>query len=121
MEYEQFKAILFIYIGTVFYALASFYHLSFKEWNLVKALLVAIPLVIIEYLFSLNGNRKLNELYKINPLSILIITISFYFVNIWLLNLFVLKNNINFYREIIAFILIIIAFLVSSNMVKTPF
>ena len=106
---------LLIYIGTIFYSLAAFYHLSIKEWTFIKAFLIALPLVIIEYIFSLNGNRRLNELYKFNPLSILIITMCFYFINIWLLNFFIIKNNINILREFIAFILIICAFLISTN------
>jgi hypothetical protein len=117
MELGKISSILFIYIGTIFYALAAFYHLSFKEWTFTKAFIVAIPLVIIEYIFSLNGNRQLNEAHKINPLTIMIITMCFYFINIWLLNFFIIKNKINILRELIAFILIILAFLISTNIV----
>lgn len=31
-------SLLYIYIGTVFYTIASYYHLSLKEWNINKAL-----------------------------------------------------------------------------------
>ena len=74
-----------------------------------------MPLVIIEYIFSLNGNKKANETLQFNPLQILIITMSFYFINIWLLNYFIIKNKINVVREIISFILIISAFSISNN------
>jgi hypothetical protein len=115
MDVEYLKSFLFIYIGTVFYSIAAFYHLSFEHWTLNKALLVAIPLVILEYIFSLTGNKQLNHLYNINPLSILLITMCFYFINLWLLNFFVLKNDIDIVKEFVAFIFIIFAFLISAN------
>jgi uncharacterized membrane protein len=70
---------------------------------------------LIEYVFSLRGNHSLNEDFKINPVSIMLIIMCFYFINTWLLNYFVLKNEINPIREIISLILIIIAFYISSN------
>jgi len=39
----------------------------------------------------------------------------FYFINTWLLNYFVIKNKINPVREVISFILILIAFYISTN------
>lgn len=108
-------SIIYIYIGTIFYTLASYYHLSLDEWNLKKALLIAIPLVIVEYIFSLRGNKILNKVFDINPVSIMLITMCFYFVNTWLLNYFFIKNEINPIREIISFILILIAFYISTN------
>lgn len=80
-----------------------------------KALSIAIPLVIIEYIFSLRGNHSLNEEIKVNPVSIMLITMCFYFINTWLLNYFVIKNKINPIREIISFVLILIAFYISTN------
>ncbi len=109
------KSLLYVYIGTVFYTLASYYHLSLKDWTLKKALIIAVPLVLIEYIFSLRGNHSLNEDFKINPVSIMLITMCFYFINTWLLNYFVLKNEINPIREIISLILILIAFYISTN------
>lgn len=109
------KSLLYIYIATLFYTLASYYHLTLKEWNIRKALFIAIPLVIIEYMFSLRGNHSLNEDFKINPISIMLITMCFYFVNTWLLNYFIIKNKINPFREIISFVLILIAFYISTN------
>jgi len=74
-----------------------------------------MPLVVIEYIFTLNGNKKANEILKFNPLQILLITMSFYFINIWLLNYFIIKNKINPIREIISFIFILGAFSISNN------
>jgi hypothetical protein len=112
---DKIKILLLIYIGTIFYALASFFHLSIKEWSFKKAFLIAMPLVAIEYIFTLNGNKKANEILKFNPLQILLITMSFYFINIWLLNYFIIKNKINPIREIISFIFILAAFSISNN------
>ena len=114
---NKLKSILFIYIGTIFYVMASYFHLSFKDWNFKKAFIVAIPLVGIEYFFSLQGNKHLNE-ENINPISIVLITMCFYFINTWILNFFVIKNELNFGKEILSFILIIFAFMLSSNLYK---
>ena len=109
------KSYLYVYIGTVMYTLASYYHLSLKDWSFFKALKIAIPLVLIEYTFSLRGNRILNDTFNINPIEILLITMCFYFVNTWLLNYFVIKNKLTTAKEIISFILILMAFYLSSN------
>ena len=112
---DKIKILLLIYIGTIFYTLAAFFHLSIKDWSFKKAFITAMPLVVIEYIFTLNGNKKANEILKFNPLQILLITMSFYFINIWLLNYFIIKNKINPIREIISFIFILGAFSISNN------
>lgn len=109
------KSYLYVYIGTVFYSLAAYFHLSLKDWNFKKAFTIAIPLVLIEYFFSLRGNKYLHDYSNKNPVQILLITMCFYFVNTWLLNYFIIKNPVNFWRELISFILILIAFSLSSN------
>lgn len=110
------KYIIYIYIGTVFYTLASYYHLSLKDWTLKKAFTIAIPIVLIEYFFSLQANRKLNEVFKLSPVSIVLITMCFYFINAWILNLFIIKNHIVVWREILSFALIFGAFYITTNM-----
>jgi uncharacterized protein (DUF486 family) len=115
ITYDKFKILSLIYIGTIFYTLAAYYHLKIKDWTIIKALSLAIPLVIIEYSFSLRGNRQANQILNMNVLQILIITMTFYFINAWLLNYFLLKNKLNVMREIISFILIIAAFYISNN------
>jgi uncharacterized protein (DUF486 family) len=106
---------ILIYIGTIFYTMAAFYHLSFKEWTIKKAMMTAIPLVLIEYIFLLTGNKKALDELNLNPIQILIVTITFYFINIWLLNYFIIKKEINLKREIIAFALIASGFAISQN------
>jgi len=76
---------------------------------------MAVPLVAIEYIFSLHGNRYANSILNFNALQILLITITFYFINAWLLNYFIIKNKVNPTREIISFILILLAFYISNN------
>jgi len=101
--------------GTLCYTIASYYHLKLgNNWTFMNAFIIAIPLVIIEYIFSLHGNHYANTILKQSPHNILIITVCFYFVNLWLLNYFVLKHRIEPIHEIIAFCLIIAAFFVST-------
>ena len=59
------KTYLFIYIGTIFYVIASYFHLSIKKWNLKQAYLIAIPLVMVEYYFSLNGNLISSTVFNV--------------------------------------------------------
>jgi hypothetical protein len=81
------KSYLYVYIGTIFYTLAAYYHLSLKDWSFLKALKIAMPLVFIEYTFSLRANRSLNKTFNNNSVQILLITMCFYFINV--LNLFI--------------------------------
>ena len=107
--------VLLIYVGTLFYSLASFYHLKFKgdEWTFFKAFAIAMPLVAMEYTFSLHGNYFAHANLGMTSMQILIMTICFYFVNVWLLNILILKHRVN-YRQLIAFALVVAAFLVSN-------
>lgn len=108
--------IIFIYIGTLCYAIASFLHLKLQNWSMIKAFLIAIPFVFIEYQFSLRGNKYANSILRLNPVQILLLTVAFYFINVWLLNFFIIKNRIIWWRELIAFILVIGAIAISTNM-----
>ncbi len=111
------KPYFLIYLGSIFFVLAAYYHLSYKPWTFSKALSTALPLVCIEYIFSLNGNHMAHEDLDLNPIQILIITITFYFINLWLLNYFVIKKTINLKKEIVAFGLIVTGFLLSENII----
>lgn len=108
--------IIFIYLGTLCYVTASYFHLSLQEWTFLKALAIALPIVLIEYQFSLRANRIANQYHNFNPLQILLITLCFYFTNTWLLNFFIIKNPINYQRELIAFALIITAFFITTRL-----
>ena len=105
-----------IFIGTIFYVLASYYHLKIiNNWTFLKALAIAIPFVLIEYSFTLHGIHHSYTYLNHSTSTILIITISFYFINMWAFNYFILnQNNINLFREIIAFLLIGGAFYISN-------
>lgn len=111
--------LLLIYTGSVCYVLASYYHLKLGEnWRFFTALAIAIPIVLVEYTFSLHGNHYANKYLDLTALDILIITMCFYFVNLWVLNRFVLKHRPHkIWMEIVAFILIIIAFVI-TNVIK---
>lgn len=104
-----------IYIGTVFYTLAAYYHLKIKKWTFIQALIIAIPFVLIEYQFSLRGNFYAKNHLLMNAVEITLITMIFYFINSWLLNFFVLKDPLNWWREGLAFIFILLAFVITTN------
>jgi uncharacterized protein (DUF486 family) len=104
-----------IFVGSVFYTIASYFHLKLKNWTFLKALLIAIPFVFIEYQFSLRGNFHAGRHLKLNSIQTVIITMCFYFINAWILNYLVLKQNVTWWREIVSFMLIISAFLVSTQ------
>ena len=108
-----------IYIGTWFYTLAAYLHLKLGEsWTFSKAYMLALPLVAIEYLFSLRGNHAANAFHGLNPLQILAITLCFYFINLWILNKFVLKNPVIWWREILCFALIMCAFFITTTSLR---
>ena len=104
-----------IFIGSVCYTIASFYHLKIQNWTFLKALLIAIPFVIIEYQFSLRGNMHARRHLNLNAVEIVIITMCFYFINAWILNYLVLKQNMTVWREILSFVLIVCAFLITTQ------
>ena len=106
---------LLIFIGSVCYTIASFYHLKIQNWTFLKALLIAIPFVIIEYQFSLRGNMHARRHLNLNAVEIVIITMCFYFINAWILNYLVLKQNMTVWREILSFVLIVCAFLITTQ------
>ena len=108
---------ILIYIGSIFFVLAAYFHLSFKEWTLKRALITALPLVFIEYCFLLPGNHKAKEELLLNPIQILVIMLVFNFINLWIFNRFVSKSKLNYKREILAFGFIIAAFLTSQNLI----
>lgn len=103
-----------IYIGTVFYVLAMYTHLSFKPWTFTKAIAFALPLVVVEYIFALNGDHIAHTTLGLSAQQILITTMTFYFVNLWILNYFVLHHKVRPLNELVAFALIIGAFMVTN-------
>lgn len=106
----MYLAIFLIYIGTCFYTAASFLHLKFKKWTFWRGYLLAIPLVLIEYIFNIYGT-KLAVLKGISVQQIMILIFCFYLLNIQILNWLVLQNKakIELWRELLALILVIAA------------
>ena len=86
-----------------------------ENWTFAKAYGIAIPFIMLEYIFSLHGNYFLHYKLDYSPMDVLIITICFYFVNLWLLNYFILKHKgHNIYMEILCFGLVLTAFLLTT-------
>jgi uncharacterized protein (DUF486 family) len=72
-----------LYLGSVFYILAQYGHLLLTDWTISKAMIIALPLVLIEYVFVLNGTHSA-KISGENPLNILLLVMCFNFVNIYI-------------------------------------
>ena len=106
-----------IFMGAVFYTIASYYHLKFGQWSLSTALMFSLPFAGIEYAFALQGNYLAYKELGLEPSKILIVTIIFNFICIWVFNYFVMNITWDvrkFLNEFIAFLFIIAAFSISN-------
>ena len=106
-----------IFLGSLSYTIASYYHLIMDDWHwtFIKALAIAIPFVLIEYQFSLRGNFYAHNILGLNAVQIVLITMTFYFINAWLLNYFILKKHkVIWWREFLAFLLLTSAFVITT-------
>ena len=87
-----------------------------EDWTFWRGYAIAIPLVCVEYVFNIWGNKMAN-LHGMNVVQIMMLIISSYMVNIWLMNVLVLKQGgVVFWREAVALALLVGAIAVSSNM-----
>lgn len=55
--YSMISILLLLLMGSIFYILAQYYHLTFEEWSIWKGLAVVLPLVFMEYNFVLRANH----------------------------------------------------------------
>jgi len=104
-----------IFVGSVSYTVAAYYHLKLEDWSFMKAFAIALPLILIEYQFSIRGNYQAKNVLKMNAVQITLITMSFYFVNAWALNYFFLKAKVVWWRELLAFACILLAFALTTS------
>jgi uncharacterized protein (DUF486 family) len=102
-------------MGSVFYTMAAYLHLKMDEWTFLKALLIAIPFVFIEYQFSLRGNYYAKQHLLMNTVQITVLTMIFYFFNAFLLNYFVLQHPVVVWRELLSIFFILMAFLTTTS------
>lgn len=106
-----------IFMGAIFYTIASYYHLKFGNWSLATALMFSLPFAAIEYTFSLQGNYMAYKQLGLEPSKILIVTIIFNFICIWVFNYFVMNITWDvrkFMNEFVAFLFIVAAFYTSN-------
>jgi hypothetical protein len=89
--------------------------LKLEKWTFLNALLIAIPFLIIEYQFSLRGNYYAKKHLMMNVVQITLLTMIFYFFNAWLLNHLFLKHPIVWWREVLAFTFILMAFYITTH------
>lgn len=112
---NKYLAILLIYLGSVCYTLASFYHLSFTEheWSFTRAYPIALMFVAIEYIFNVIGNKHANA--HLTVFQIMILIVIFDFINLYIINYFLLKNPIDPVRDGLALLFIAMAMVLSSQ------
>lgn len=108
-------SIFLIYLGSVCYTVASFYHLSFtsSQWSFGRAYAIALFFVAIEYVFNVIGNRSANRYLSVFQIMILII--AFDLINLYILNALLLKNKLEPLRDGLALLLVMAAVLLSSK------
>lgn len=106
-----------IFIGSVSYTIAAYYHLNMdaKKWSFIKAFAIAVPFILIEYQFSIRGNYHAKHILGMNAVQITLLTMTFYFINSWLLSYFVLKQKIIWWRELLAFACVGAAFMLTTS------
>lgn len=104
-----------IFIGSVSYTIAAYYHLKLENWSFFMAFAIAVPLILIEYQFSIRGNYAAKHVLNLNAVQITLITMTFYFVNSWVLNKILFNRPVVWWRELLAFLCIIMAFILSTN------
>jgi uncharacterized protein (DUF486 family) len=112
---EWFFIMGLIFVGSVSYTIAAYYHLKLRNWSFLTAFAIAIPFILVEYQFSIRGNRAAKDVLRLNAVQITLVTMTFYFINSWILNKFFLKQKAVWWREILAFALIVCAFFLSST------
>jgi hypothetical protein len=59
--YPFFLILLFITMGSLFYVLAQYYHLTIQDWSVWKGLAIVMPLVFCEYNFVLRAGHMAKE------------------------------------------------------------
>jgi hypothetical protein len=103
-------ALLLVYLGAVFYSMAAFYHLALPKWTFLRAFMIAVPLILIEYHFMIRGNHMVYDVLQWNATQVAFVTLIFYFINTWILNKFVFKRKFVWWRETLALGLLAAAF-----------
>jgi hypothetical protein len=103
-----------IFLGSVSYTVAAYFHLKMEQWDFLKAFLIAVPFLLIEYQFSLRGNYYAKQHLLMNAVQITILTMIFYFFNAWILTYFFLKQPLVWWRECLAFVFILLAFFTTT-------
>jgi drug/metabolite transporter (DMT)-like permease len=119
LQHSKAATIAFIYLGTCFYVLAAYLHLSLGDkWTFFKAFAIALPLVMIEYQFSLRGNHAAFAHHHFSAVQILLFTLVFYFVNTWILDAVILRSRREpswWWKDVACFLLIAAAFYLNSR------
>ena len=106
-------ALFYLYIGSICYTFASFYHLTLKtKWTFKQAYLTSICFVLVEYFFNVNGIKNANR--HLSVFNIYVFVNACDLVNLFIFNLLFLKNEFG-YKNMISIGLIMGSMLLSSD------
>lgn len=109
----MFHPFILIFIGAMIYVFAAYGHINMQNWTFSKGLMFAIPLVLLEYTFSVPGNKHAHDLGYTGT-NILLLTMCFYFIGMYGMEKFYLKEEVK-NKDFISFGLILSAFYLSIH------
>ena len=106
-------AIVLMYLGSVFFALASFWTFKLKEWTFHRALFIALVAFFFQYQFQLRGINFARTRLKMTYLQIVLIILCCNYINSLIINRFYLKDKFVWWRDLVAVGMVIGAFCLS--------
>jgi hypothetical protein len=106
-------AIVIIYLGSVFFTLSSFWTFKLKEWTFYRALFIALVAFLFQYQFQLRGIDFARTRLKMAYLHIIIIILCCNYINSLIINRFYLKEKFVWWRDLVAFGMVVGAFCLS--------
>lgn len=82
----------------------------------MRAFFISITFVLLEYLFGIPGNKWSNEFLSVFDLMILIIV--FDLINLYILNVFVLKNKLQPLKHGLCLVMLGIVMMLSADVIN---
>lgn len=116
-SFGAFYILLFLFLGSIFYVFAQYGHLILGEWSIMKAFMVALPMVFIEYQFVLRGTHAARE-EGYSAINTLLLVMIFNFINVYAFGKIALGDSIE-WKDLISFTMVLGAFALSYKPMTT--
>lgn len=110
---SMFMIFFFLLMGSLFYVLAQYYHLTLEDWSVWKGLLIVMPLVFLEYNFVLRAGHMAHA-SGFSVMNIFLTTMCMNFVLLYIFNQIAIGDPVHG-TDAIAFGLVAGAFALSYN------